>query len=36
MSPRRSLGCGPGVRFVTGAVIDVDGGYRLGVADLID
>ena len=25
--------CGPGGRFVTGAVIDVDGGFTLGVAD---
>lgn len=25
--------CGPGGQFVTGAVIDVDGGYTLGVAD---
>ncbi len=25
--------CGPGGRFVTGAVIDVDGGYVLGAAD---
>jgi len=25
--------CGPGGRFVTGAVIDVDGGFTLGAAD---
>lgn len=27
--------CGPGGRFVTGAVIDVDGGFRLGLADAL-
>lgn len=26
---------GPGGRFVTGAVIDVDGGYVLGAADIL-
>lgn len=25
--------CGPGGRFVTGAVIDIDGGFTLGIAD---
>ena len=26
---------GPGGRFVTGAVIDVDGGFTLGAADVL-